>query len=194
MRSQQRSARPSSDGRRPVENGSEFDVSVTQIRASSTGSGPPAHRRAPLTQPVLEPEELTILTSCAEALAEAATFAPERIGAVPASAHAGAAWRTALEIAEPSPRLEQAINSIDEAMRTAIALPSTLGLEVLVSVVWDSQPGESAVGRLARRVLRSALEQRQTRQTPGHDPRPTPRRHRDDGAIGGPDGLQVDQA
>ena len=165
-----RATRRSSDGRRPIENGSEFfDVSVTQIRASSIGSGPPAHRRAPLTQPVLEPEELTILTSWAEALAEAATFAPERIGAVRANAHAGAAWRTALEIAEPSLRLEQAIDSIDQLLRTAIVPRSDLGLEVLLSAVRDGQPRDSALDRLARRVLRSALEQRKTRQTPGHD-------------------------
>jgi hypothetical protein len=165
-----RATRRSSDGRRPIENGSEFfDVSVSQVRASSTGSGPPAHRRAPLTQPVLEPEELTILTSWAEALAEALTFAPERIEAVRANAHAGAAWRTALEIAEPTPRIEQAFESIDEAVRTASGSGSNLGLDVLLPAVPDGQPGDSALDRLARRVLRSVLEQRQARQTRGRD-------------------------
>lgn len=165
-----RAIRRSSDGRRPIKNGSEFfDVSVTQIRASSTGSGRPAHRRAPLTQPVLEPEELTILTSWAEAVAEAATFAPERIVSVTANAHSGAAWRTALEIAEPSPRLGQAINWIDEAVQSTTGPSSNLGLEALLPAIRDSQPGNSALDRLARRVLRSALEQRQNRQAPRND-------------------------
>jgi hypothetical protein len=69
---------------------------------------------------VLESQELTILTSWAEALAEALTFAPERIEAVPANGHTGAAWRTSLGLAEPSPQLEQAIESIDEVVRTTI--------------------------------------------------------------------------
>ena len=167
-----RATRRSSDGRRPIENGSEFfDVSVSQVRASSTGSGPPAHRRVGLTQPVLEPEELTILTSWAEALAEALTFAPERIEAVRANAHAGAPWRTALEITEPSPRIEQAIDSIDEAVRTASGSGSNLALDVLLPAVRDGQPGDSSLDRLARRVLRSVLEQRQARQPPGRDQR-----------------------
>jgi hypothetical protein len=118
---------------------------------------------------VLEPEELTILTSWAEAVAEAATFAPERIVSVTGNAHSGAAWRTALEIAEPSPRLEQAINWIDEAVRTTTGPRSNLGLEALLPTIRDSQPGNSALERLARRVLRSALEQRQNRQTPRND-------------------------
>ena len=61
-----RATRRSSDGRRPIDNGSEFfDVSVYQVRATSSALGRPAHRRAPLTQPVLEPKELTILTAWA---------------------------------------------------------------------------------------------------------------------------------
>jgi hypothetical protein len=163
-----RATRRSSDGRRPIENGSEFfDVSISQVRASSTGSGPLAHRGGAGDQAVLESEELTILTSWAEALAEALTFAPERIKAVPANAHTGAAWRTSLGLAQPSPQLEHAIESIDEVVRTTIGSGSNLGLEALLPAIHNSQNGDSAIDRLARRVLRSVLEQRQARQTPG---------------------------
>jgi hypothetical protein len=165
-----RATRRSSDGRRPIENGSEFfDVSISQVRASSTGSGPRAQRSGPPNQAVLESEELTLLTSWAEALAEALTFAPERIEAVRANAHTGAAWRTSLGLAQPSPQLEHAIESIDEVVRTTIGSGSNLGLEALLPAIHDSQTGDSAIDRLARRVLRSVLEQRQARQTPGRD-------------------------
>jgi hypothetical protein len=160
-----RATRRSSDGRRPIENGSEFfDVSVSQVRASSTGSGPPAHRRGPMTQPVLEPEELTILTSWAEALAEAISFAPERIGAAVAAAHAGAPWRSALEISEPSAQLDQAIASIDEAVRAAIDPGGKVRVHELLLALAGSPSYESTLSRLARRVIRSTVEQRQTRQ------------------------------
>lgn len=166
-----RATRRSSDGRRPVENGSEFfDVSVYQVRASGTGSSPPFHRGAPPVQPVLEAEELTILTSWAEALAEAASFAPGRLDAVLASAHAGTSWRTAVEIPEPSSRLEQAMDSIDEVVRTAIGSGRTPGLGVLLHTVCDSQPADSPLDRLSLRVLRAVLEQRQSRQRPRLSP------------------------
>jgi hypothetical protein len=170
-----RATRRSSDGRRPIENGSEFfDVSITQIRASSTRSSPPTHPHVPLTQPVLEPEELTILTSWAEALAEAATFAPERLQPAAANAHAGATWRTALKIPQPSTQLEQAINTIHNALQTTTAPPNNHRPELHLPAIADTHPDDSALHRLAHRVLRSALEQRQTRQTPRHDPHTHP--------------------
>jgi hypothetical protein len=159
-----RAIRRSSDGRRPTENGSEyFQVSVSQIRASNNGS-PRSDRRAgspPLS--VLDPEELTILISWAEGLAEALTFAPERLQAVAAEAQAGAAWRTALEIPEPSPELDQALASIDKAVQAAIAAGGDVRLDALLLPVEATPPDESTIDRLARRVIRSALEQRQTR-------------------------------
>jgi hypothetical protein len=50
-------------------------------------------------------EELTILTGWAEGVSEAAAYAPERIDAVLADAHADATWRAELGLPQPSPRL-----------------------------------------------------------------------------------------
>ena len=160
-----RATRCTSDGRRPVRNGSEFfDVSVCQIRASRTGSRPPAHRGGSPAPPVLEREELTILTSWAEALSEALTFAPEHVEAISTNAHSGARWRARLGISEPSPRLDQAIDSIHQALGTTTLADRVPAPDAVLAAIQDTGPGERRLDRLARRVLRSAIEQRQTRK------------------------------
>jgi hypothetical protein len=58
------------DGRRPGHDGIEFcGVNVRQIRASGTGLPPPPAPAGPPPLPVLAADELTILTSWAEAMA-----------------------------------------------------------------------------------------------------------------------------
>jgi hypothetical protein len=161
-----RATRRSSDGRRPVDNGSEFfDVSVHQVRAAAVGSGPadpPAGRPA---RPVLELDDLTILTSWAETIAEVLTLAPERIATALASANAGSPWRAALGIPEPSPQLERALAVIDETVRaTARADGVTAAPDAVLAAIPPETIGQEGVDRLARRVLRSALEQRQSRK------------------------------
>ena len=165
-----RTAKRSYDGRRPLDNGSEFfSVSIRQIRASSTSSVLPDSRarwssEAAPSRAVLEANELTILTSWAEAVADALVFAPERIEAVPAAAQAGASWRAGLRIPEPSPSLNHAISSMARAVRSAAATGSGPPLDALLHAIGDGQPDEPALDRLVRAVLRSALEQRQARQ------------------------------
>jgi len=159
-----RAARRSFDGRRPAENGSEFfDVSTCQIRASSTGSGQSDPPAGSPSRPVLAGEELTILTSWAEAVAEALVFAPNRVEALPTNAQAGAPWRAELQISEPSAPLNHAISGMAQAVRTAAATGSGPPLDALLHAIPDSQPDEPALDRLVRAVLRSALEQRHAR-------------------------------
>ena len=160
-----RAAKRSFDGRRPLQNGSEFSsVSVRQVRASRTGSGPPDAPPGAPSRPVLEADELTILTSWAEAVADALVFAPQRIEAVPAAAQAGAPWRAELRIPEPSPSLNRAISGIVRAVRRAAATGSDPSLDALLHAIGNSQPYEPTLDRLVRAVLRSALEQSQARQ------------------------------
>jgi hypothetical protein len=165
-----RTARRSYDGRRPLDNGSQFaTVTIRQIRASSTGAVPPDSRArwsapAAPARAALEAHELTILTSWAEAAADALAFAPKRIQAVPAAAHAGAPWRAGFRIPEPSPPLDHAINTMTRAIQTAAATGIGPPLDALLHATSHSQPDEPALDRLARAVLRSALEQRQARQ------------------------------
>jgi hypothetical protein len=113
---------------------------------------------------VIDVDELTILTGWAEAAAEALAYTPARAQAVLAEARPGAPWRADLGIAEPSPRLRDAIDSIERALSAAMPGGGAPSLDALLLAVRDGQPGESALDSLARRVLRSTLEQLCTRQ------------------------------
>ena len=160
-----RAAKRSFDGRRPLDNGSEFfGASVRQVRASRIGSGPPDAPPGGPSPPALDVDELTILTSWAEAVADALVFAPQRMEALPAAAQAGASWRAELRIPEPSPALNRAISCMVRAARRAAATGGDPALDALLHAIGDSQLGQPALGRLVRAVLRSALEQRQARQ------------------------------
>jgi hypothetical protein len=165
-----RTAKRSFDGRRPLADGNEFfSVSARQIRASSTGSVFPVScaswpSQAAPSRAVLEASELTILTSWAEAVADALAFAPQRIGSVPAAAQAGASWRAWLRLPEPSPLLNRAISGMARAVRTATATGSGPPLDTFLHGTGDNQPDEPALDRLVRAVLRSALEHRRARQ------------------------------
>ena len=114
---------------------------------------------------MLAADELTILTSWAEAMAEALAFAPASIEALAADAQPGAGWRDELRICEPSPPLRHAINGMAQTARTAVAAGGDPPLNNALLAAEDSQPDQSALDGLARAVLRSALQQRQTRQS-----------------------------
>jgi hypothetical protein len=159
-----RTKRRSADGRTPVANATElFLVSVYQIRADGARgarrSGPPPAPPAP----ELDVDDLTVLTGWAEALAEMLAFAPQRAEAVLAEAHPNAAWRAAFGIAAPSRSLSQAIESLARTVRGDVPGAAVTFDAVLGSLRAD-RPSENSLDGLARRALRSALEQRRTRQ------------------------------
>jgi hypothetical protein len=113
---------------------------------------------------LLEPDELSVLTSWAEAVAEALVDAPERVPAVLADADGGAPWRGSLGPAEPSAQLDQAIKRMSRAVRTATPAGADRPMHALLHALRDRNSCEPGLERLTRRVLRSALEQRQARQ------------------------------
>jgi hypothetical protein len=157
-----RALRRTTDGRRPVENGSEvFDMSVYQVRAASTGSKPPPLRSEASAPPRLEAEELTILASWAEAVADALAT-PERLEATLANADPSAAWRAEIGIARPSQLLGEAIAKMTRSVRSAMVADAGSPHDVLLRDLRNSW-GEPGIDRLARRALRSALEQRDAR-------------------------------
>ena len=86
-----RATRYSADLRWPVDNSTScYGVAVRQVRAASAGSPPPPSPSTTSTTPVLELDELTILTAWAEGVSEAAAYAPERIDLLLAAAGPGA--------------------------------------------------------------------------------------------------------
>jgi hypothetical protein len=106
------------DGRRPGHDGSAFSsVSVREIRASGRGAAT-ARTGRPSQRLRLTAGELTILTSWAEAFAEALALAPSSVEDLSADARSGASWREKLAVCEPSPFLRQCIDGIARMART----------------------------------------------------------------------------
>jgi hypothetical protein len=166
--------RCSSDGRWPVENSPIlYDVAVYQVHSGRTGA---RSWEPPLTMALAAPElgvrELTILTSWAEAVAEALACAPDRLDAALSNARAGAPWRAMLGVEEPNRNLAEAIESVVREVRAALAARAAPLLEAVLTAVRDERPGERELDALARRVLRAMLASRGDRMaidkpTPG---------------------------
>ena len=94
-------------------------MAVHQIHAAAAPSGSQPSQIDPPLPPALEVEELTILTGWAEAVAETLAYAPERVFGLVAGARPDGRWRAALKIAEPSPQLSEAIDIINQIVRTS---------------------------------------------------------------------------
>jgi len=155
--------RRSGDGRRPVEKCTEFfDVGVHQVHAANPGAAPRAPQPEPLAEPRLEPEELTILMSWAEAIAEVLASAPERLHHTLSEAQTGGTWRAELDIPEPSATLSQTIDALPRLLTHPTPPRLEPPLEQALAGVNDPPPGAGEHEILARRALRSALEQRRT--------------------------------
>ncbi len=160
-----RAIRRSFDGRRPGHNRSELSgVSVRQIRASGKRALPPRPPVGPPARLSLTAEELTILTSWAEAVAEALAFAPASMEALAADVQSGASWRKELRLCEPSSLLRQSIDGIVQIAQFAVAAGGQAPVDAALLASDEGQPGEPALDGLARSVLRSALRQRQVWQ------------------------------
>jgi hypothetical protein len=160
-----RAIRRTADGRRPVDTGTHyFGAAVHQIRASEAGSNfSSANAGAPLPR-VLDVGDLTVLTGWAEAVAETLAHAPERIPALVADARPGAAWRSELGIAEPSPQLGEAIESLDETLQVAAGAGGTPTFDAVLAAAYEDRSAEQTLGELVNSVLRSTLEQLRSRQ------------------------------
>jgi hypothetical protein len=114
--------------------------------------------------PPLNAPGLTILTSWAEALAEALAAAPQRANAVLADAQPDAQWRAGLGIVKPSPQLSDAIDSMSRDIQQAAINGADSALGAVLGSVCESRPCRHALEEVARHVLRSAIEQRIFRQ------------------------------
>lgn len=154
-----RATRRSADGRHPVDNVTEyFDVAVHQVRVGPAKSPLPNFQPAPLAPSVLGNDDLTILTGWAQALAEALVHDPECIEALLADAQGNTQWRARLGLPEPSSQLSQAIYFLSKAAHAIASQNGNLTLDGLHISLLEDRPAEDALGRLARRVLRSTLE------------------------------------
>jgi hypothetical protein len=160
-----RATRYSADSRWPIDNGTScYGVAVRQVRASDAGSGMPFSRSTASIGPVLELDELTVLTAWAEAVAEAAAYAPDLIDELLPAVRPGAPWRTELGLPEPTPRLAVAIESLTRVVRAALLRVGAPLFDALLSAANEDHPGETTLDEVVRRALLSMLEERRTRQ------------------------------
>ena len=158
-----RATRRSADGRCPVENVTEyFAVNVCQVRADPAQSPSSNFQPASLAPCALETDELTVLTGWAQAIAERLVCDPESVEALLADAQGKTEWRAKLGIPEPSPQLSRAIYFVSKAIRAVTHPNGNFSLDALHVSLLEDRPAEDAVDRLARRVLRSTLEQVRT--------------------------------
>ena len=159
-----RATRYSADGRWPIDNSTScYNIGVRQVRASSAGSGTPQSPSTTSTMPVLELDELTILTAWAEGVSEAAAFAPERIDLLLAAARPGAAWRAELGLPEPSPRLVDAIESLGRLAQAVPLHDGSSSFDDLLTAAEEDHPG-GKIDRVVRHTLLAMLEERRSRQ------------------------------
>jgi hypothetical protein len=157
--------RRSADGRWPIDNVTHyFDVAVHQVRAATTGSGAPDSHSGPRAPRVLEIDDLSVLTGWAQAVAEALAHAPECVDALLANAGAGAPWRTAFQLAEPRRQLCDAISFIGDAIRAITPRGGVPMFEEVVVSCREDRPDAPRLETLARRVLRSTLDQLRSRR------------------------------
>jgi hypothetical protein len=79
-------------------------------------------------------------------------------------ARIGATWRAALGIEKPSARLGDVIDALRRAVDTEVPGHDARTFDGVLAALRADRPAADELEALARRVLRSALEQRRTRQ------------------------------
>ena len=155
--------RRSGDGRRPEDNCLElFDPSIFQVRATASNSTRHTPTSSAPTEPLLKPEELTILRSWAEAIAEVLAAAPEQLERTLADTANGSEWRARLALEEWSAPLAETIDAMRRLVTREAPADVEQPLDRALSLV-DGEPGPDGHEELAGRVLRLALEQRRIR-------------------------------
>jgi hypothetical protein len=156
--------RRSGDGRQPVENCMEFfDVGIFQVRAAGSSSTPQPPAESPPAELPLEPEELTILRSWAEAIAEVLASAPEQLDRTLAETGDAVTWRAGLAIEEWSAPLTETVDAMRHLLTSDSPADVERTLDRALAVVRADRLGAPESETLARDVLRLALEQRRIR-------------------------------
>jgi hypothetical protein len=126
------------------------------VTGPTRGEGTPGG----VTGAALGPEELTIASSWADAVAAALTDDdPDRLDAILADASPGADWRRRLGLPEPSATLTRAIAAVGEAATEVTGNGGRRDVRVLSALYGRAGEGEAPVP-LAHAVLARALEAR----------------------------------
>jgi len=157
--------RRSADGRSPVDNVTHyFDVAVHQVRAVDSGLASTRSRSETRAPRVFESDDLSVITGWAQAVAEALVCAPERLELLLRNALPCAPWRTKLRLAQPSRQFSDAVSFIAKVVRPVSHHDPRPTFDDAVNACREDRPDPNGVEMLARRILRSALDQLQSRR------------------------------
>jgi hypothetical protein len=158
--------RRSADQRRPADTGASiFYVALHQIRAvDAHEDSPRARPSGTALPPALDVDDLTILTGWTEAVAEALAYAPHQTLPLLGDAGAEAPWRGSFGLLEPPAPVAQAIDALERIVQSSFEGQSTPTFDAVLAATQTPQPDESALDGLARRVLRSVLDQLRSRR------------------------------
>jgi hypothetical protein len=160
-----RATRRCADGRIPVDNGTScYDVAVNQVHAASSGSGYRPSASAPSASPLLNIEDLTVLTAWAEGVAEMLAHAPTEASRLLTEALPGASWRGSFGLTEPGAQLRQAIELMRGHVLANVDRDGVPSFDALLTACQEDKADELPLDGLVRQVLRAMLEERQTRQ------------------------------
>jgi hypothetical protein len=140
-----------------------FDVSIFQVRAAAGPSPTPqTPTGAPPADPSLDPEELTILRSWAEAVAEVLASTPEQLHRTLTELGGDGRWRAELAIEDWSRELTGAFDAMRRLL-TDGAPEIEPTLDRVLAALRAERPNAPESETLARDVLRLASEQRRIR-------------------------------
>lgn len=81
-----------------------------------------------------------------------------------ADARPGAAWRSGLGIADPSPQLDKAIASVSAVIDGATSAGGPPSFDAVLAASRETRAGEQPLDELVRSALRATLEQLLSRQ------------------------------
>ena len=131
----------------PLATGSTARQSASTAEStSSTSPTPQTPTTSTLGEPQLESEELTILTSWAEAIAEVLASAPEQLQRTLAEAAGGATWRAGLASGELSPRLTETVDAMRRLLTSDRPADVEKALDRALAVVRRDPPGAQGRG------------------------------------------------
>ena len=127
------------------------------------------------TPRALDSDEVTVLTGWAEAVAEALAYGPDRTAAVLSNARPDAPWRPAMQLAQPTARLANAIASLHRFVVANATPNGSCTYDSVLTAARHEVPDEKPLDAMVRRVLLSMLEERQARRpAKGATPRSPP--------------------
>jgi hypothetical protein len=153
------------DGRWPIEAGTHYSaVAVQPIQAADAGAQRAQATPVTSVERSMDTNEITILTGWSEGIAETLAYAPERVWDLLEEARGTRPWRADFNLAPLSIRLTEAIAAAGRLLAEAAAASDSVSFDALLRTSQETQRDELPLERLARRVLRSTLEQLRTRQ------------------------------